>query len=176
MRIGLVRHFEVDCSHKFVMTAEDFRKWDRLYDCSSTKKVDLLMSNTWTKCYCSDLYRAVETANCIYKGTITQSELIREVPIAPVFESNVKLPYIFWLMAGRLAWFCSHHSQPETINQTKDRVRRFISGILKEDNLLIVTHGFLMVQIQEQLIDRGFSGNNFKRAKCGKVYVFEKSD
>jgi len=77
-------------------------------------------------------------------------------------------------MAGRLAWLCSHHSQSETISQTKDRVRRFISGILKEDNLLIVTHGFLMVEIQKELITRGFIGNSFKRAKCGKVYVFEK--
>jgi len=174
MKIGLVRHFEVSCSHKVLMSSEDFRKWASLYDCSPTKKVDLLMSNTWDKCYCSDLYRAVETANYIYKGNIIKSELIREVPIAPFMESSIRLPYIFWLMAGRMAWLCSHQSQTETIKQTKERVKRFISSILEEKNVLIVTHGFLMVQIQEQLIDRGFSGNSFKRAKCGKVYVFEK--
>jgi len=174
MKIGLVRHFEVDCSHEFLMSAENFRKWASLYDCSPTKNVELLMSNTWDKCYCSDLYRAVETANCIYKGTIIKSELIREVPIAPFMESNIRLPYIFWLMTGRLAWLCSHQSQPETKNQTNDRVKKFISGIMKEDNVLIVTHGFLMVQIQKQLMERRFSGNNFTKAKCGKVYVFEK--
>jgi hypothetical protein len=177
MRIGLIRHFEVDCSHKWVMSTKEFREWVDLYDCSPTKAMDLIVEQgTWDKCYCSDLSRAIETAQHIYRGNITKSELIREVPIAPVFKSKVKLPYIFWLMSGRLAWLCSHQSQPETINQTKDRVKRFILSILEEDNLLIVTHGFLMMQIQKELIDRGFSGNSFKRAKHGKVYVFENND
>jgi len=173
MKIGLVRHFEVNCSHRCLMSAKEFREWVNLYDCSPTKTMDLIIEpGTWDKCYCSDLSRAIETAQHIYRGDIIKSKLIGEVPIAPVFESNVKLPYKFWLMAGRLAWICSHQSQSETLNQTKDRVRRFVSGILEEDNVLIVTHGFLMMQIQKELIDRGFSGNRFTRARWGKVYVF----
>jgi len=113
MKIGLVRHFEVDCAHKFLMSAADFREWVNRYDCSPIKTVARLRSQyTWKKCYCSDLPRAVETAQHIYEGDITKSELIREVPIAPVFESTIKLPYIFWMVAGRLAWLCSHQSQP----------------------------------------------------------------
>lgn len=41
--------------------------------------------------------------------------------------------------------------------------------------MLIVTHGFLMLQIKEQLISMGFRGDEFKRAKYGEVYVFERS-
>lgn len=176
MRIGLVRHFEVDCSHKWLMSAEDFREWAQRYDCSPIKIGTLLTDPyTWDACYCSDLQRAVETAHCIYKkGIITTSELIREVPMSPIMESNIKLPYLFWLITGRLAWRYLHQSQPETIVQTKDRVKKFIASIMEEDNVLIVTHGFLMLQIQEQLIASGFLGNSFTRAKHGKVYVFEK--
>jgi broad specificity phosphatase PhoE len=91
-------------------------------------------------------------------------------------ELSIRIPYIFWLLAGRVAWFCSHQSQTETIKQTEERVNRFVLSILEEENVLIVTHGFLMVQIQEQLINNGFSGNCFKRAKCGKIYISEKEN
>lgn len=49
----------------------------------------------WETCYCSDLSRSIETARYIYKGTIIESSLIREVPIAPIFESGIKLPMYF---------------------------------------------------------------------------------
>lgn len=175
MRIGLVRHFGVDCVHKTLMSPVDFREWAKLYDCSPIKIGNKLINQyTWSKCYCSDLPRTVATAQHIYDGNILKSELLREVPIAPIFEYNVKFPYIFWTISGRLAWHFSHQSQPETISQTKDRVGRFTSSIIEEDNVLIVTHGFLMVLIQKELIDRGFLGDTFKMAKHGKVYVFEK--
>lgn len=93
----------------------------------------------------------------------------------PIFKSNIKLPHVFWMIAGRIAWFLSHTSQPETIKQTKDKVKRFVSDIIAESeaSVLIVTHGFLMMQIQKELINVVFAGERFKRAKCGKVYVFE---
>lgn len=175
MRIGLVRHFEVDCSHKLLMSAEEFREWAQRYDCSPIKVGNLLIDqDKWDTCYCSDLSRALETAHCIYKGNIIKSKLIREVPMAPIAKSSIKLPYLLWLIAGRLAWRYAHQSQPETITQTKERVKEFLASIMEEYNVLIVTHGFLMMQIQEQLIASGFVGERFTRAKHGKVYVFEK--
>lgn len=175
MRIGLVRHFEVECSHKWLMSAEDFREWAERYDCSPVKMRDLLIEpDIWKTCYCSDLPRAIETANCIYKdGIIMKTPLIREVPMAPIMECSIKLPYLFWLIAGRIAWRYSHQSQPETITQTKERVKKFLASIMEDDNVLIVAHGFLMVQIQEQLIASGFTGDSFTRAQHGRVYMFE---
>lgn len=108
MRIGLIRHFEVECPHKWMMSAKEFSEWVNLYDGSPIKIMDLIIEQgTWGKCYCSDLSRTIETAQHIYRGDITKSELIREVPISPVFNSKIKLPYIFWLLAGRVAWLCS---------------------------------------------------------------------
>lgn len=129
----------------------------------------------WGKCYCSDLPRAIETAQYIYKGSIFESPSIREVPIMPVFTSSIKLPHIFWMITGRIAWFLSHQSQPVTIKQTKDKVQRFVSDIIAESeaSVLIVTHGFLMMQIQKELSNMDFAGNHFKRGKYGKLYAFE---
>lgn len=42
IKISLVRHFEVNCWHKLLMSSEDFREWVSLYNCSPTKAVDLL--------------------------------------------------------------------------------------------------------------------------------------
>ena len=30
MKIGLVRHFKVDCPHKMMMTSEEFREWKNM--------------------------------------------------------------------------------------------------------------------------------------------------
>ena len=176
MRIGLVRHFEVDCSHKWFLLDEEFQEWVRQYDCSPIRILDMAAEkNNWEKCYSSNLSRALETAQYIYRGIITQSALIREVPIMPVFKSSIKLPHVFWMIAGRIAWLLSHPSQPETIKQTKDKIEQFVSDIIAESevSVLIVTHGFLMMQIQKELSKMGFTGDSFKRAKCGNVYVFE---
>ncbi|HWR42076.1 histidine phosphatase family protein [Sporomusa sp.] len=176
MRIGLVRHFRVDCPHQYLMTDEEFREWIEAYDCSVIRIADMTVDTSrWEKCYCSDLPRAVATARHIYNGSISQSVLLREVPISPVCTSRIKLPYVLWLVSGRLAWLFSHRSQPETIKQTKDRVKRFVADIKTkpETSVLVVTHGFLMLQIQKELKAQGFRGDNFTAAKSGTIYVFE---
>jgi broad specificity phosphatase PhoE len=176
MRIGLVRHFNVDCSHEWLQSNEEFQKWVKSYDCAPIRVADTIVGKyKWEKCYCSDLPRAIETARYIYQGRVFKSSLIREIPIMPVFKSSIKLPHAFWMAAGRIAWFLSHSSQPETKKQTKDKVEQFVSDIIaeSESSVLVVTHGFLMTQLQKELNNRGFFGDKFKKAKCGKVYLFE---
>lgn len=177
MRIGLVRHFAVDCSHNWLLSATEFEEWVQRYDCSPIHKGDLRADESaWDRCYCSDLQRTVETAQSIYKGNIQPSALIREVPMAPIMNSSIKLPYGFWLIAGRLAWRYAHSSQPESSLQTKERVQKFITSIAEDKNTLVVTHGFVMLELQAQLFAQGFVGECFTRAKHGKIYVFEKNN
>jgi broad specificity phosphatase PhoE len=176
MRISLVRHFEVNCLHKWLLSSDEFKKWVKEYDCSPIRVVDTVVGKyKWEKCYCSDLPRTIDTAKHIYNGSIFESSLIREVPIMPVFNSNIKLPHVFWLIAGRLAWLFSHPSQTEIIKQTNDKVEQFVSDIIAESeaSVLVVTHGFVMIQLQKELYKRGFWGDHFRNAKCGKVYLFE---
>ncbi|QDR82632.1 hypothetical protein SPTER_40610 [Sporomusa termitida] len=57
MKIGLVRHFRVDCSHKYLMTDEEFREWVGLYDCAAIMPEGMPVNTSdWEKCYCSDFH------------------------------------------------------------------------------------------------------------------------
>lgn len=156
------------------MTDEEFREWVGLYDCAAIKLEDMTVNTSqWEKCYCSDLPRTVETARHIYNGSISQTALLREVPISPICISRIKLPYTFWLFAGRLAWLFSHQSQPETIRHTKNRAKQFVADVITqpEKSILVVTHGFIMWQIQKELKAQGFCGDNFTAAKYGSIYI-----
>ena len=68
MKIGLVRHFKVDCPHKVMMTSKEFREWSEKYEhaCILKKKVNMSGIH-WDVCYCSDLERAVETAKEVFR-------------------------------------------------------------------------------------------------------------
>ncbi|MBS4535717.1 histidine phosphatase family protein [Clostridium sp. D2Q-14] len=130
----------------------------------------------WDICYSSSLSRAVKTAESIFEEEIIKKEILREVPIASMIRKNILLPHKIWLILGRLAYLFSHKSQPESIDETKVRVKNFISEIvsLEESNILIVSHGFVMKFLQKELIRNGFKGEKFNRAKNGQIYLFEK--
>ncbi len=44
MKIGLVRHFKVDCPHKMMMTSEEFREWSEKYEHARILKKKVNMS------------------------------------------------------------------------------------------------------------------------------------
>lgn len=178
MKIGLVRHFEVikPIINRH-MTSTEFKAWQDGYDTADVKiKSSNIKSDDWHICYCSTLPRAIKTAKTIYKGKIIKSDLIREIEIAPAFNSNIKLPFMFWTIIGRLAWYFSHKSQSEKHLETKKRVHKFISDILSKynDNVLIVSHGALMYYMRKELLHNGFTGPSFIKAENGALYTFEK--
>ncbi len=84
---------------------------------------------------------------------------------------------INWLALGVSCHLFSHQSQAEKIEETKYRmVQKLISEVtsLSVSNVLIVTHGFLMTYLKKELINRGFKGENFKKAKNGMIYIYQK--
>lgn len=177
MRIGLVRHFEVINTPKKYMTNKDFEKWVEEYDQAEIKlQSDLTKESDWEICFSSDLPRAENTANYIFEGEVIKTELLREILIAPFTKCKIVLPHTIWLALGRIAFLFSHQSQPENVDETKNRVQKFLAEVtsLSASNVLIVTHGFLMGYIKKELIKRGFKGDNFKKPYNGRIYVFEK--
>ncbi|KJS83388.1 MAG: hypothetical protein JM58_12795 [Peptococcaceae bacterium BICA1-8] len=179
MKIGLVRHFEVDLPMKKRLSSSEFDELVKLYDLSKIRlgKSTISRVKEWDKCYCSDLPRAVETAKHIFQGDIYITVLLREVPLVSIINTNFKLSYVFWLTFGRLGWLFAHKSQPESKSETETRVDKFISEIETQGNLniLIVSHGFIMRLIKDKLRKRGFKGEGFTRAEHGKLYVFERN-
>lgn len=168
MKIGLVRHFKVDCPHKVMMTSKEFREWSEKYEHARILKKKVNMSGIhWDICYCSDLERAVETAKEVYSGNIYVDKLLREVDNAPFINTDhLKLPFPIWHFCGRLAWFFKSKSQPEDIKGTRRRVRKFFRQIdWSQDNILIVSHGFLIFNFIYELFRLGFVGKEVRRVK-----------
>lgn len=179
MRIGIIRHFKVNCYKKPFMTSKEFKEWEKNYNESDVTRNDVeLMEIKWNKCYSSTLIRAVETAKDVYKGEIIKTNLIRETVIDPIFESNLKLPYWFWAVSARLAWYFNHNSQEESKTSTRKKAREFVDLIENEsmndslENILIVTHGFFMYTLQKELKSRGFKGKIVRTPKNGTLYLY----
>jgi broad specificity phosphatase PhoE len=177
MNIGLVRHFKVNCYAKMFMTSGDFKQWVKRYDNSDIIENKFEIGNViWHKCFSSDLSRATKTSKSIFTGEIIKTQLLREVPIAPVFNTNIKLPYAFWCISGRIAWFFHHKSQIENKKDTQGRANEFLDSINNESNsnILIVCHGFFMNTLQKELKSRGVIGQNIRRPKNGTLYLYKK--
>lgn len=179
MKIGLVRHFKVNCPHKYMMTSEEFREWSEKYEHAGVIKNRVNMYGiTWDICYSSDLQRAVTTAKEVYSGNIYVDKLLREVDNAPfIHTEKFRLPFPVWHFCGRLAWFFRSKSQPENIRDTRKRVRRFFRHIdWSKDNVLIVSHGFLIFNFIFELFRLGFKGKEVHRVKNGLLYIYEIPD
>lgn len=177
MNIGLVRHFKVNCDVSFLMTANEFIEWVKKYDNSNVVENEFTSENIkWDKCFSSDLRRATRTSERIFSGDIIKTQLLREVPIAPICKTNLKLPYIFWCISGRVAWFLQHKSQVEKKRDTLKRVNKFLDVIQEESNIniLVVCHGFLISILQKEIKKRGFEGQKVRRPKNGRLYLFAK--
>lgn len=181
MKIGIIRHFKVDCHKSLFMTSKDFKTWEQNYNKSNIIRNDVdLMNIKWDKCYASTLIRAKFTAQDVYKNEIIYSDLIRETVIDPIIDLNFKLPYCFWGVGGRIAWYLNHKSQEENRKMTKEKVIKFVDLILKDmeneghENILVITHGFFMFNLQIELKRRGFKGKLTYNPKNGHLYLYEK--
>ena len=179
MKIGLVRHFKVNCPHKNMMTSEEFREWSEKYERAGVikKKVNMY-GNSWDICYSSDFQRAITTAKEVYSGNIYVDKLLREVDNAPfVHTEKLRLPFPIWHVCGRLAWFFRSKSQPEDIKGTRVRIHRFFRRLdWSKDNVLIVSHGFLIFNLIYELFRLGFVGKEVRRVKNGILYIYEIDD
>ena len=175
MRIGLLRHFKVNCPHKKMMTSKEFREWSHKYEISKVMKKKVEMYGVkWDICYVSDMPRAITTAKEVYSGSLKIDKLLREVDNAPfIHTERLRLPFEVWHVCGRLAWFFKSKSQPETIKGTKERIGMFLDCIdWSKENILIVFHGFMIYNFQKELRKRGFQGEKLRIVKNGVLYQY----
>lgn len=175
IRIGLLRHFKVDCPHKTMMTSEEFREWSEKYEHSGILKKHVEMYGIdWDICYSSDIPRAVATAKEVYSGNIYVDKLLREVDNAPfIHTERLRLPFAVWHVCGRLAWYFKSKSQPESIAETRKRIRTFLRNIdWSQENILIVCHGFMIFNICIELFRMGFKGTKLRRVRNGILYQY----
>jgi len=178
VKIGLVRHFKVKRGYpeKRFLSQKELFQWLEEYEASDIEDNHTDMSNFgWKRCYTSDLPRAEKTAGKIFQGEITSTKELREIPLSPLFKRNIILPTCVWPILVRIAWLADKKSQIESKAAVRKRVDNILNQILsQEEDVLIVSHGALMIYLRKALIKRGFKGPRFATPENGKVYIFEK--
>ena len=177
MKIGIVRHFKVDCNARKMMNSDDFEEYITSYDNALVieNKINLGDSK-WNKCYCSDLKRAIMTARSIYDKEIEITDLLREVKMYPVKKSQLKIPSFIWGISSRIAWNLNHASQLETATYTRERAKEFLSklDLNSDENILVVSHGFFLVTLIKKMKLLGFKGYIPRKMKNGYLYILER--
>lgn len=179
MKVGLIRHFKVTRGYpNSRVTSDELLKWIEEYDASDVEENEIDLKNIdWQKCFSSDLPRAVKTAKKAFEGDITYLKELREITLAPVFPSSKRrIPLKLHLLSIRLAWLFNHQSQPVSKADLRNKLNTTLDKILagEEENVLIVSHGGVMMFLRKELLRRGFRGPEFKIANNGELYVFEK--
>lgn len=176
MKIGLVRHFKVDYKAKKMMSSNDFEEYVISYDNAAVIQNEIDGEHSkWNKCYCSDLTRAIITAKSIYDKELEITDLLREVKMYPVKRLRIRMPSFLWSISSRVAWKLNHSSQLETANNTRKRAKEFLRklDLNSDENILIVSHGFFLMTLIDELRLLGFKGEIPKKMKNGYMYILK---
>jgi broad specificity phosphatase PhoE len=177
MRIGLARHYQITHRKREWMNPAGFAEWIKWYDASVAEHTPQHPNPwTWDKCYSSDLRRAAFTAGKLHAGPVEFTPVLREVPFAPFFKRGPHLPLYLWETLSRLGWVLGHASQPESRKQTRIRVADFLEKLCSDcvgQNVLVVSHGFLMKCFETELSRLGYKGRVPYHPLGGRIYVFE---
>lgn len=177
MKIGLIRHFEVDQPFlKGMVSQSEVLQWFKAYDTAPVIHSELEMEEDWDICYSSTLPRARETALKIVDKEIVFTDLLREPFPDPVFKRELKLPFLLWGLIIRSAILGNHSSQQEGRNQMIRRLQEFLESIQehRDRSVLIVSHSFTLRLLSELLLREGFQGSRLRSPKNGVLYTFKK--
>lgn len=177
MKIGLVRHFKVKHTYpnNVLVSLEEVVHWFEGYESAEIEPILIdLRGIEFSRCYTSSADRALKTSAIIFKGEQTILHELRELDVLPLMNSKRKLPFLMWAILVRIKSFSSNRITDEFRNN----ILRFLDDLLSKntEDVLIVSHGFVMMQMQKELRRRGFEGTGFRTPENGKLYVFEKEE
>lgn len=165
MKIVLIRHAEVSMKWEKSYNTVTFDEACRNYDISPIKQINKKCADrTRHKIYISELSRTRETALQLFGDDIFyKSELFNEVPLKSFMDIKRNLPLIIWNIMGRMQWLAGTKRQNEVKRQTVERARK-AALMLEQENVdcYVVTHGFFMRTLLQELVKRGFKINKKK--------------
>lgn len=175
MKIVLIRHFKVNLSFpkKYLLSKQEVIDWFDKYNTADVESELVNLSNTnWTHCYSSPLKRAKATAEIIYKGEITETDALKELDILHLLPEKVRLPFLVWGLLVQIKFY----SGAKEVIQFRHNLDAFIEKLITTEggNVLIVSHGFVMLYIQKQLLKKGFRGHKIRFPENGILYGYER--
>ncbi len=177
MRIGLLRHFEVQQPiPSGWITAQELARWRDDYDRAEVIPCPVELGGIpWKRCLASDLKRAWLTATTVFAGPIQSMKELREVQTDRFRTGGLRLPFGAWRWLARLAWLMSHPSQRAAKADFLARVRYLADQVIPRlaEDTLVVSHAGIMVFLRKELLRLGFAGPGFRMPRTGRLYVFE---
>lgn len=180
MKIGVTRHFPVPHNRFRWVGPQGFRDWVQWYNLEAPINIQTHQDqfNHWNLCISSDLSRAHTTAQHLFSGKVHTDPKWREVPFA-IPGLPLYLPIFAWKVIARVSWWMSQNCQVESRQESQQRISDNLELLIQNypnQNILIVTHGFLMQGVHKELKRLGFQGNIPIHPKGGTVYTFENVD
>ena len=169
--IYFLRHFKVKDSSKSWLNSDEFDNWVKDYDTFELEYSHVILPRNIDKIYVSSQNRAIKSADFLNLD-YEINDLLVEVPIKSFINTKFKLPKWLWLFVGRVAWFLNF-KQNETKKETNKRVEYFIQNLDMTGNILIISHGFLMMLLVKKLKKIGYTGNISSKMSNGKVYILK---
>jgi broad specificity phosphatase PhoE len=178
MRVGLLRHFPVECALPTGWeTVADLQAWRERYD-QAEAAVDQfdLGGVSWVTCLSSDLPRAIITAEAVFRGKIEYTALLREPSFASFPTGSLRLPIWGWQWLLRLAWLTGHKSQRSCRDDFQRRIHAMADRLCElEQDTLVVSHAGVMAYLSAELRRRGFVGPKLRIAKHATAFVYERT-
>ena len=168
MKIYLMRHGKVDFKWESFYTSEAFDRACAEYDQADilpVEKQELDLDAVKTV-YVSGLKRTAQTAQIIFPDKqMVCLEMIHEVPLRSAFDTTKQIPLFCFNVLGRMQWLLGNTRQPEIRRQTLKRARKALETVAqKQEDCILVTHGFFMKSLMKELKNMGF--------KVEKAHVF----
>jgi broad specificity phosphatase PhoE len=171
--ITLLRHFRVkdDCPKKYFSSTE-IDRWVQRYDTFALDYHDIALPLV-DKVYTSALSRAKRSAKYLDLD-YEESALFNEVSAKAFVDTSLKLPKSLWLFLGRVYWTMGWVKRSESKAETYARASEAVEILLalKEERILVLSHGFFMIVLAKELQRRGFRGALDRYPKNGKLYTF----
>ncbi len=183
MKLLLIRHGKVDMEWKKSYTSAEYDKACRQYDEADIVPIGQPQdTGDYMRIYTSSQKRAVQTARQLFPSApeemITQTYLLDEVPLHAFMGTKRNLPKYIYDILGRLQWLSGKQqieSRAETVKRA-DELIALLEG--KNENAILVTHGFFMNVLIRRLRYRKryevYRGSTFVVSPLEKVKVIDR--
>jgi broad specificity phosphatase PhoE len=175
VKVVLIRHFKVGFRWKFFYNTAEYEVDCGGYNTAPVVTSDLKISST-DRLITSTMNRAIETSRHIFGRDADAAENnLCEVPMKPFVKTKLKFPKLVWDIIGRLQWRLNHKNQPEPFNKSRERVKTFVEDLVaKNQNVVIVCHGWIIKLMIRELKRHGFRGPNPLFIKNATPYEFNR--
>lgn len=156
-----------------ICNSADFDQACNDYDNADIVKIDRLQQGPeYKKLYVSKLDRSIKTAQALFPNDAYEIINVEEVPLKSFKDSSHKYPLWLWNIIGRIQWYRNNNRQDEVRSETIKRAQVVIKELAnKNEDCVIVTHGFFMMTFIRCLKKQKFSVHNKSKISFSNLQI-----